>query len=375
MSDEYINLLKSLVISKLDNINYIQKLKKSYPNYPINELLTLFRIRKNAQKRIKNAENFLFTTKGVEQSSSTSIAEYNASKFINKSIVADFCCGNGIDCLNIAQNVKKVYAIDLSEDALLCCRFNAQQMKINNIEFLNQNVLDFDEQVEGIFIDPDRRPKNQRVIIGSEMSPSINEIKNIINKYKHVVIKLSPAYPYLEEKINISHTWEFVSENRTLKEVLLCTGDFATKNYSRKSVILPNKQLLFNNNKISVTNISDYIYNPDPAIIRAGLVQDLGYLLDYTLINKHISILTGMKAKENNFGKCYSVISSFHYSKKIFQKFINNNNIGELIVIMKGFPETPDKFKKKFKIKGKEKHIVMLIRLDDEFLAVHIKPI
>ena len=43
---------------------------------------------------------------------------------------------------------------------------------------------------------------------------------------------------------DFEHTLEFISENGTLKEMLLCLGELTTSDVRRKAVILPQKIIL-----------------------------------------------------------------------------------------------------------------------------------
>lgn len=371
-AEEFINHLSNKDITKL---NVIQDLKTRFSDYPVSELLTLIRLRKNAVKRIENADKYLFTTKGVEQSSSSQVAKYHANIFSKCKRVADLCCGNGIDLLHIAKGKDLVYALDLSKTALYCSRYNCKVNSLDNIIFINSKAEDFSHEIEGIFIDPDRRPEERRVIDGEDISPSFGDINKIIQNYKNVVVKLSPVFDYQSEHLPIEHTWEFISEEGVLKEILLCTGIFASKNIQRKAVLLPENVFIQNSKSVEVSEIKKFIYDIDPAIIRSGLVQDLAATVSAKLINKHLAILTSDRLIDSKFLTTYKVIDIFHYNRKSLQKFVKTNEIGNLVVKVKGFPDRPNQVLNRLKLKGKNNGIVYLIRMDKEFLSVIIERI
>jgi len=354
-------------------INQIQYLKKKYQNYPVAEFLTLIRLRKNAIKRIKDADKYLFTTKGVEQSSSSEVAKYHAKLLAEVDVIADLCCGNGIDLINIAKDKSLVYAVDLSNTALLCSKYNCKMNNLDNIQFLNIKAENFNEKVQGVFIDPDRRPEERRVIQAEDISPNFNELLNIIDKYKNVVIKLSPVFDYISASVPVDHTWVFISENRILKEILLCTGIFSTPNKTKKVVLLPNSIFMGNKQSVKITSVKKFIYDPDPAIIRSGLVQDLAYDVGAILINKHLSILTSDNIINSNFLKSYKVIDSFHYNRKTLQTYLKEHQVGKLVIKVRGFPERPNQILQKLKLSGPNSSLIYLIRMDNEFLCIVIE--
>jgi predicted RNA methylase len=373
LSDKADSFFAYIKGKNINEINQIHRLKTKFADYPVSELLTLIRLRKNASKRIKDADKMLFTTKGVEQSSSTNVAVYHAEKFALCSKIADLCCGNGVDLINLAKGKNLVYALDYSNTALSCSKFNAKLLGLNNIIFIQDKAEGFSEQVDGIFIDPDRRPDDRRVIQGIDISPNFDQIKKIISTYKNVVVKLSPVFKYEDESIAEDYTWEFISEDGVLKEILLCTGRFATKDINKKAVLLPDMYFQQTNEEVTVTGIKKYIYDLDPSIIRSGLVQDLAQSIGGELINKHLAILTSDKKLANCFIKAYEVKDIFHYNKKLLQKYIKENEIGKLVVKVKGFPERPNQVIQKLKLKGKNESLIYLIRMDKEFLTLIIE--
>ncbi len=373
LSKESLEFFSYLEGKDITNLNQIQAIKSKYSTYPVSELLTLVRLRKNAIKRIDNADEYLFTTKGVEQSSSSKVARYHAKLFSECQYVADLCCGNGIDLINIAKGKEKVYALDLSNTALYCSRYNAYKNALSNIEFINSKAEDFDYDVDCIFIDPDRRPEERRVIQGEDISPSFSLIKKIINKYQNVVVKLSPVFNYQDEVIDVDYTWEFISEGGVLKEILLCTGKFASLGIRRKAVILPSTSFIETGKTADTSSIKRYIYDLDPSIVRSGLVQDFSNSLNLSLINKHLSILTSDSLVQSAFIRTFEVIETFHYNKKSLQKYVKDNKIGSLVVKVRGFPDRPNQVLQKIKLKGVNKGLVYLIRMDDEFLCLVLK--
>jgi 2-polyprenyl-3-methyl-5-hydroxy-6-metoxy-1,4-benzoquinol methylase len=57
-------------------------------------------------------------------------------------IVLDFGCGTGLVCNEIADNVKRVYAIDISSKMIEIARNKAFECKIKNIDFAYTTIFD-----------------------------------------------------------------------------------------------------------------------------------------------------------------------------------------------------------------------------------------
>ncbi len=360
-------------LQKLKNftINDIQQLISNNSDKPIKEMLSQIKLQKRNLEKIPTSGELLFTEQGAQQASSCELAQYHAKKLKTFNTVADLCCGIGVDLINIAKDKKQVYAVDMDIDTLKLAEFNCKKYKLKNIDFKLDRAEQFNQPVDAIFIDPDRRPGSFRKIAPEEYSPPFSKILELRKICPNIAVKLSPALDY--EKLDLPHdsTLEFVSENGTLKEILLCMGDLATKNCERKAVLLPSYFTLQNSNiKIKVTNIQKYLFEPDAAVIRAGLVQELGNKIGYDLIDAKLALLTGSQIVEKDFGKIYKVEEIMKYNLKKVRKYIRENEIGELIIKTRGFPESVEKFRKKIKLKGNNSVVMFILRTGDDHIIV-----
>jgi len=353
------------------SINVLQKLIQDHTEKPIKDLFSQIRIQQKNKRKFSEVEKYLFTEKGAQQASSTILAKYHAEKFKKFHTFADLCCGAGMDLIQIARDKKQVYAVDIDEETLLTARYNSQQEGLNNIEFQKQPAEDFCKPVEAIFADPDRRPGSKRKIQKDDIQPTLEQLLHLWKITENIAIKLSPAMNYKNLNLEIDHTLEFISENGTLKEMLLCLGQLATPGSERIAIILPQKIELNNQNvQIGVSEIKRYIFEPDPAIIRAGLVQECGAEIGYQLIDGKLALLSGNELVKSEFGKSFEVITMKSYNLKQLQKYCRENEIGELVIKTRGFSEKVEDFRKKLKLKGKNKETLFIIRKSDNHLMI-----
>ena len=368
---ENINFFKELQELNEISINDIQSLISDNPDKPIKEMLSQIKLQKRNLNKLPISNELLFTEQGAQQATSWKLAKYHATKFKAFSKVADLCCGVGVDLINIAKGKEQVYAIDLDADTLKIAKYNCKSQNLNNIKFISGKAEEFNQQVDAIFIDPDRRPNSNRRIAPEEYSPPFSKIMELRNICPNIAVKLSPAIDYKRLNSLIDCTLEFVSENGTLKEILLCMGDLATENCERKAVLLPTNLTLQNSNtKTKITEIQKYLFEPDPAIIRAGLVQELGCKIGYHLIDSKLALLTGSHILQSEFGKVFEVEEIMKFDLKKVRKYVRENKIGELIIKTRGFPESVERFRKKIKLKGKKSVVMFILRKGDDHIIV-----
>ncbi|MDP8203019.1 MAG: class I SAM-dependent methyltransferase [Candidatus Tenebribacter mawsonii] len=365
---------KELQKLKEITINETQKLVLSNPEKPIKEMLSQIILQRRNSSKIPISNELLFTERGAQQASSWTIAKYHAKKFKDYNKIADLCCGTGIDLINIAKAKEQVYAVDLDADILKLAEYNCTNQGLNNINYEQAKAEDFNKKVDAIFIDPDRRSGNFRKIAPEEYSPPFSKILELRELSRNIAVKLSPAIDYKNLELPKDSTLEFVSENGTLKEILLCMGKLSTKNCKRKAVLLtPNLMLQNSDVKIDVSEIQRYMFEPDPAIIRAGLVQELGSELDYMLIDSKLALLTGSQIIECDFGNIYEVDKVMKYDLKQVRKYVREKEIGELIVKTRGFPESTEQFRKKIKLNGDNSVIMFILRIGDNHIIVFVQ--
>jgi len=358
---------KKIQLKELYSVNEIQKLIEQNPDKPVKELLSQYKIQKNIRWKIPDSYDFIFTNKAAEQCSSSLIAAYNASKFMNYNTIADLCCGIGMDLISLASNKTKVYAVDSDRNTLMAAKYNCERRNLLKVEFLNENAENFNREVEAVFIDPDRRKNNKRQINAENYSPSFSSILAISKRYPNLVIKLSPLYDYTDLKIDQEYSLEFVSEKGTLKEILLCLGKIHTDSVTRKAVLLPSGLTIDDSKKVTrkFSTIKKYIYEPDSAIIRAGLVAELASRIDYKLIDARSAILTSDKLTTENFGRIYQVMKIMPYKLRRLRSFIQENDIGKLVLKTRGFSETVEGLRKKLKLNGSQSAIIFIIKLQN----------
>lgn len=120
---------------KPTSINQIQQAIAAYPQAPVRDLLTLFRLQDANNHKFSHAHHLMLSDKAAQQASSSCLAAYHASKMQPGWHVADLCCGVGVDLQAFATRASHVFALDASDEVLAMARFNAAVANHTNISF------------------------------------------------------------------------------------------------------------------------------------------------------------------------------------------------------------------------------------------------
>ena len=112
-----------------------------------------------ARAKFSRAMQMLFTRAGYEQSSSEPIARYRAARFGGARRVADLCCGIGGDLLALARRAREALAVDRDDvHARLALHNAAVYGQAGNVRAVVADVRDIRlDGFDAVFIDPARR--------------------------------------------------------------------------------------------------------------------------------------------------------------------------------------------------------------------------
>jgi len=232
-----------------------------------------------------------------------------------------------------------------------------------------------DEDTEAFFIDPMRsregKSKTRSFLNGQprldELLPRMMEITN------NICVKVSPAFDYREVQ-NLSEVPEIdlISENNENKVALLWFGEFK-KGKSRATMFIDNKKEDVCNNPNTeeipiVEDLGKYIYEPNKAIIKAHLIDEIASKYKLAKINKNIAFLTSNSKIPEGWQKfrIFEVLKYSSFSLKTLKSDLKKMKIENISVINRGTPILPEKLIKDLKMKEGSDAFILITKLKDE---------
>lgn len=287
-------------------------------------LLTQVQLRHQATEKLGSQALQLFLTRdGLEQATRQIVAQLHATRFQNLGAthIADLGCGNGLDALAFTEAGMRVQAWDLDEIAYTAASLNlpaGNQVHLGNVMDIEIADLTADG-VDAIFADPARRTGankgNQRVTSPQEWSPPLPHVLNWRPQLHHLVgtarlgVKLAPGINYEFLPTDMQAQW--ISIGGSLVEASLWTTAETTNSTQpihaepgRLATIFPRGQQtpieFFHPGSpgIPPTAISEggqlktYLWEADPAVIRAGILHQLAEAGNAEIISAGIAYLT-----------------------------------------------------------------------------------
>src|SRR5262249_31834837 len=142
-----------------------------------------------------------------------------------------------------------------------------------------------------------------------------------------ICAKLAPGVPWPELSA-LNGEAEFVSLVGELKECVLWLGPYRQK--ARRATLLPSGDSLSAAQPAPPTGCAApgrFLYDPDPAVIRAGLVTDLAHSLQAWQLDAEIAYLSGA-VERTPFARTYLVEESLPFHLGRLRELLRARDVG-----------------------------------------------
>jgi SAM-dependent methyltransferase len=309
--------------------------------------------------------DMLFTRGGYEQSSSETIARYRAGRFRDAGRVADLCCGIGGDLLALAAG-REVLAVDRDEAHARLAVHNAGVYgEEKNVRAVVADVRELTlDGFDAVFVDPARRAPDHRFRAGVSQPP-LDWCAGLAERVSAVCVKAAPGLP--ADLIPAGWEAEFIADGRDLKEAVLWSPALASQ--SRRATILPDGDTLTTlpGDQVPLAAPGEYLLDPNPAVTRAGLVEDLARALGGAAkIDPRIAFLTLDREARTPFARTLRVLYSAPWNEKQFAKRLRELGIGAADIRRRGLAGDVGQIHRRLKLAGPNRATIVITRVNDK---------
>ncbi|MGH3277128.1 MAG: THUMP-like domain-containing protein, partial [Streptosporangiaceae bacterium] len=285
--------------------------------------------------------------------------------------VADLCCGIGGNLTALAAG-SRVVAVDRDLTSLKFARHNAAAAHAAHPVALvcaDVRQLTPGRPLAGaVFIDPARRSGDRRWPAGV-CEPALSWCLALPGWVPAVCVKAAPGLP--RELIPPGWEAEFLAIGRHLKEVLLWSPALATA--SRRATILPGGDTLLPDTllpepgpPVPVAAPGAYLLDPNPAVTRAGLVEDLARRLGAWKIDPMIAFLATDEPVRTPFARTLRVLESMPWNEKRAARRLRELGIGTADIRRRGLAGDVDLIRRRLSLQGDGTAVIALTRREDK---------
>ena len=355
-----------------DFLAHYQALQRKYPPSFARAGLEVAILRQEARDKFPFADRLYFNRQALEQASSYEVAAYRAQRFLGYSNLADLGCSVGGDTLAMAV-IAPTIGIDIDPLRLAMAQANLASLGLGEraafvladlTSPLPLAALPTPERL-GLFFDPARRSKGRRIFSVEAYHPPLSSIQNWQKRFPAIGVKLSPGVN-LAELAGYSAEVEFISLRGGLKEAVMWCGSL--KSCGRRATLLPGAYTLSVDSDVSVPKLpidqpQAYIYEPDPAVLRAGLVGCLGEQLGATQMDADIAYLSSEHLIFSPFARAWAVEDWFPFGLKNLRSYLQARQVGTVIVKKRGSPLEPEELIRLLRLRGDAQRTIFLTHL------------
>ncbi len=343
----------------------LTRLQKQYPSELAKAALETAVLRVRARSKFSRAEAMYFTREALEQASGEMISRYRAERYARFASVADLGCSIGGDTLGLAGH-GAVAAVDLDPLRLAMAAQNLAAYGCRErVTLIQDDVTRMQlPLVDAFFFDPARRAGARRKYSVGDYQPPLAAVKAWLAHTPALGVKISPGVD-LAELDEYDCEIEFISQGGELKECALWFGPLKTA--ARRATLLPTRHTLTSGDAAGRTSTPlAYLYEPDPAILRAGLVTTLAAQLDACQLDADIAYLTADTLVPTPFARAFVIEEAFPFQLKRLRARLRALHVGQVTVKKRGSPLEPEDLIHKLKVSGPESRVVFLTHVRGE---------
>jgi hypothetical protein len=188
-------------------------------------------------------------------------------------------------------------------------------------------------------------------------------------------VKVAPGIPH--ELVPDGVEAEWVSDHGEVKEAALWSGRLATT--ARRATVIGEGGLATLTDEedpgAGVAPVGRYLYEPDGAVIRAGLVTAVAADLGGGLVDAHIAYVTSDEASSTPFARGYEVLEELPYREKALRAALRERHIGRLTIKKRGVDVVPDELRKRLDLTGDAEATIVLTRVAGSGTALLVRPL
>ena len=349
-------------ISPGNGLRLLLEMRKSLSQSQAAAVLTTLRLRQRAGSKFpRHAQVMLFTDRALQQASDPRIRRYRAS-VLRAEPILDVCCGIGSDSIAFAYNGRPTLGIDIDPIQIAIARHNAGSAGVSADFRVHDAREALPAGFAAIFFDPSRRDANGRRISHVERyQPPLSTALDW--RAEQILVKLSPAVD-MRQLSRYGGQVEFISVNRQLKEAQLWLH---RPSASPLATLLDDSGIHHLSSRaniaIAASKPKAWLFEPDPAIIRAAAVQTLGADLDASLLDETIAYLTLDQRVATPWGRYFRVLDWMPFNLKRLRQYLNARGVGHVTIKKRGFPMLPEELIARLRLRrGGESRILFATR-------------
>jgi len=337
---------------------------------------TQVELRRHAAAKLgDDAAVMWFTRDGLEQATRARVATHRAARMAayDARTLVDLGCGVGGDLVAAARAGLTCVGVDLDPVRVAIAEANLAALGLPGAGAVaDATALDLDP-FDVAFADPARRTGRGRSFRVDDWTPPWDFVEALLART--ACVKAAPGLPH--ERVPDGVEAEWVSDEGEVKEVALWAGRLATVRWRATVITGGGLATLTDEDEVSdeVRAVGDYLYEPDGAVIRAGLVTAVAAAVDGGRVDPHLAYVTSDHARRTPFARGYRVLEELPYREKQLRAALRERDVGALTIKKRGVGVVPEELRQRLRLTGSVPATVVLTRVAGKGTALLVEPV
>ena len=235
--------------------------------------------------------------------------------------------------------------------------------------------------VSGAFLDPSRRTSAGRRVLDPRLAqPPLSFVVDVARRLPAVGAKVAPGIAH--DLVPSGAEAQWVSVDGDVVEAGLWFGALAREGVTRAALVLSPRRdvptVQVDDRDLpepDVGAVGAYLYEPDGAVIRAGLVGQVAAELDGRLVDRTIAYVTADRPVTTPLATGYAVQDVLPFGLKSLRTYLRDRGIGRLTIKKRGTAVEPDQLRRQLRLVGDAEATVVLTRVAGRQSVIVCRPL
>ncbi len=369
-------LAAQLVDSGLDVLPALARLRAQVGAEHAGPAWELARLRARARPVFgADADVLLLTADTLEQAGRPALAARRARRLLSDDVdsAADLGCASGTDTVALARAGASVLAVDLDPVARELTAANAEALGVaDRVWVVAGDAVELVDAARGgevagcgaAVLDPARRAGGRRQLDPDRWSPPWATVATLLDRVPRAVVKVAPGLDH--ERVPAGVEAEWVSAGGSIVEALLW-GRGVSSAWRRASLVHGDAVLELTADAdpgpAPSGPVRGWLHEPDPAVIRSGLVSLVAADLGATLVDPTIAYLTSDARADSPWVSSYRVDEVLPFNLKKLRALLRTRGVGRVVVKKRGSAIEPETLTRQLRGEGAGTATVVVTRV------------
>ena len=320
-----------------------------------------------------DAARMYFTREGLEQATRTAVATHRAARLaVAGPSVIDLTCGIGGDLVAFARAGLTTAGIDLDPLRVEMARANLAALGLGGaVSVADATTLDV-SPFGTAYADPARRSGRGRSFRPDDWTPPWTFMESLLTG------RAASRWRRASRTRWCPTAWRRSGSASTARSRRPSCGRRALATVVRRATVIGRGGLATLTDEddpgAEVGPVGAFLYEPDGAVIRAGLVTAVAAGVGGRLVDRRIAYVTSDESFRTPFARGYRVVERLPFRERYLKSALRERGIGALTIKKRGVDVSPEQLRSRLALRGDDEATLVLTRVADEGVALLVQP-